>query len=183
MIAKNDVGKSERRKFIERSLLAVPALALAPSFVLGQDSETAYQKARKASQEMVDNGPAVNEEMVFEFVHKGHFSLDRVKELYALEPTLLNAVWDWGGGDYESAIGAASHTGNREIVMFLLEKGARPNLFTATTLGHLEIVKGFIKNYPYLKDCKGPHGLSLIHHAKKGAEQAKPVLDYLNSLK
>ena len=102
--------------------------------------------------------------------------------MFALEPTLLNAVWDWGGGDYESAIGAASHVGNRNIALFLLENGARPNLFTAAMLGHLEIVKGFVDKYPYLKECKGPHGLSLIHHAKKGAEQAKPVLDYLNSL-
>lgn len=36
---------------------------------------------------------------------------------------------------------------------------------------------------PALIDAKGPHGFSLHFHAQVGQEQAKPVLDYLQSVK
>jgi len=58
------------------------------------------------------------------------------------------AVWDWGFGDWESALGAASHVGNREIAEYLIAHGARPSLFSATMLGHLDVVKAFIAAQP-----------------------------------
>ena len=38
-----------------------------------------------------------------------HGDLQRSKELLELQPGLLNAAWDWGGGDFETALGGASH--------------------------------------------------------------------------
>jgi hypothetical protein len=38
-----------------------------------------------------------------------HFGLKRVKELVEARPSLARAAWDWGFGDWESALGAASH--------------------------------------------------------------------------
>lgn len=56
------------------------------------------------------------------------------------------------------------------------------NIFCASMLGRIEIVKSVLTAFPELKASKGPHGLQLMHHAKKGGEQAKEVLDYLQSI-
>ena len=126
--------------------------------------------------------PALAPELVQEFVGKSHGDLARVKELYAQEPGLLNASWDWGGGDFETGLEAAGHVGNREIALFLLEKGARMNVFCAAMLGRLDIVKAVLTAFPELKNSKGPHGLMLKHHAMKGGEEAKAVLTYLEQV-
>ncbi|MDX1913126.1 MAG: hypothetical protein SFV22_16650 [Saprospiraceae bacterium] len=121
-------------------------------------------------------------ELVKEWVGKAHSDLARVKELIVQEPRLLNASWDWGGGDYESALEAAGHVGNREIAEFLLARGARMNIFCAAMLGELALVKATLKAYPELKSSAGPHGLQLKHHAQKGGAQAKAVLKYLERI-
>ena len=124
----------------------------------------------------------LEKELVKEFVIKGHGDLNRVKELLEKEPGLLNASWDWGGGDFETAIEGAGHVGNKDIANFLLQMGARMNIFCAAMLGRLDIVKSTLTKYPDLKFSKGPHGLQLLHHAKKGGDEALPVLEYLQSI-
>jgi ankyrin repeat protein len=124
----------------------------------------------------------LEKELVKEFVIKGHGDLNRVKELLEKEPGLLNASWDWGGGDFETAIEGAGHVGNKDIAEFLLQKGARMNIFCAAMLGRLDIVKSTLTLYPDLKFSKGPHGLQLLHHAKKGGEGALAALEYLQSI-
>lgn len=126
--------------------------------------------------------PALAPELVKEFVGKSHSDLARVKELYAQEPGLLNASHDHGGGDFETGLEAAGHVGNRDIALFLLEKGARMNIFCAAMLGRLDIVKAVLGAFPELKNSKGPHGLMLKHHAIKGGEPAKKVLAYLEKV-
>jgi hypothetical protein len=130
----------------------------------------------------MERPPAIAAELVNEFVRKAHSDLDRVKELLAQEPKLVNACWDWGGGDFETAIGAAAHTGRREIAEFLLANGARMDIFTAAMLGHLDLVKAAIAADPRVKDAPGAHGIPLLAHAKMGGEKALPVLEYLQSL-
>jgi hypothetical protein len=120
-------------------------------------------------------------ELVKEFVIAGHGNLEKTKQMLEREPNLLNASWDWGNGDFEEAIEGASHVGNRMIAEYLIERGARMNLFTATMLGKIEIVKPMIDNFPAILQSKGPHGLSLIHHAEKGGELSAEVLNYLKS--
>ncbi len=39
-----------------------------------------------------------------------------------------------------------------------------------------------ITAYPALLQSRGPHGLTLFHHARKGGEPARAVLDYLARL-
>jgi|SRR5687768_2245764 len=126
--------------------------------------------------------PALELYLVQEFVAKAHGDFERVKELLAQQPGLINATWDWGGGDFETALGAAAHMGNKEIANFLLETGARLDLFAAAMLGKLEIVKAALNAYPNAIDIPGPHGISLIAHAEAGGEEAKPVLEFLESL-
>jgi hypothetical protein len=125
---------------------------------------------------------AIAPDLVNEFVRKAHSDLARVKELLAQEPKLVNACWDWGGGDFESALGAAAHTGRREIAEFLLDNGARMDIFAAAMLGHLDVVKAAISTYPQVANAPGPHGIPLVTHAKMGGEKAAHVLEYLHSL-
>ena len=111
-----------------------------------------------------------------------HFDLNRVKELVEERPALANATWDWGFGDFESALGAASHVGRREIAEYLISKGARPSIFSAAMLGQLEVVKAFVVASPGVQRITGPHSISLLAHARVGGAAAEPVLKYLESL-
>jgi ankyrin repeat protein len=98
------------------------------------------------------------------------------------EPGLLNSCWDWGGGDFETALEGAGHMGNKDIANFLLSKRARMNIFCAAMLGRLDVVEAILSAFPELKTSKGPHGLQLLHHATKGGAEAAPVLEYLQSI-
>ncbi|MCY7420697.1 MAG: hypothetical protein LH478_03025 [Chitinophagaceae bacterium] len=86
------------------------------------------------------------------------------------------------GAIFEAAIEGAGHMGNKDIANFLLSNGARMNIFCAAMLGKIDFVKAALTAYPGLKTSKSPHGLQLLHHAKKGGEDAKEVLDYLQSI-
>lgn len=124
----------------------------------------------------------IKPEMVRDFVIAGHGNMDKVKELLLQEPALLNATWDWGGGDFETAIGGAGHMGKTEVAEFLLSSGARADIFVSAMLGQLAVVKLFLEAYPNLKSSKGPHGLTLMHHAKQGGDQSRDVLEYLKEI-
>src|SRR5512134_2992193 len=121
---------------------------------------------------------ALEAKLVQEFVGNAHGDLDRVKELLAQEPGLINATWDWGGGDFETGLGAAAHMGRRDIAEFLLEHGARIDLFAAAMLGKLDIVKAVLAAFPEAIRVPGPHGIPLIAHAKAGGDDASAVLKY-----
>lgn len=127
--------------------------------------------------------PQVNRQMAQDFVIYAHSDIEMVKRLLDKEPALLNASIDWGGGDWESALGGASHMGNREIAMLLLERGARPDLFCAAMLGQLDTVKAMLALQPKLIDAKGPHGFSLHFHAQVGGEASRAVLDHLQGIR
>jgi len=126
--------------------------------------------------------PVLASDLVQTFVAHAHADLEKVKELLAQEPALINASWDWGGGDWETGLGAAAHMGQKEIANYLLEHGARLDLFAAAMLGKVGIVKAVLTEYPEAFDIPGPHGIPLIAHAKAGGEEAKAVLEYLQSL-
>ena len=127
--------------------------------------------------------PQLNRLFVQDFVIYAHSELDMVQKLLEKEPGLINSAMDWGQGDWETGLGGASHMGRRDIVEFLLEKGARIDLFCAAMLGQLDAVKAFLTLQPKLIDAKGPHGFSLHFHAQVGGKDAEPVLDFLQSIK
>jgi len=126
--------------------------------------------------------PPIEAELVKAFVRAGHRDLDEVKALFSQEPGLLNASWDWGAGDFETALGGASHTGQREIALFLLEQGARMDVFAAAMLGHLDVVKAAVAAHPGVARAAGPHGIQLLMHARMGGEPAADVLAFLQSI-
>jgi hypothetical protein len=127
--------------------------------------------------------PQLNRLLVQDFVIYAHSELSMVQKLLGSEPALLNATMDWGNGDWETGLGGASHMGRRDIVEFLLDRGARIDLFCAAMLGRLDAVKSFLTLQPKLIDAKGPHGLTLHFHAQVGGKDSEPVLEYLQSIK
>ena len=126
--------------------------------------------------------PAQDDDSVREIVGVSHNNLARVKELVNARPALARASWDWGYGDWETAIDAASHVGNRPIVEFLIANGARPTIFTAVMMGQLATVKGSIEATPGLQRMRGPHGLTMMSHARAGGEGNTEMVKYLEAL-
>ena len=144
-----------RRSFLAAGMAAASTLAL--SRLRGASASAAPAEiARPAPQDP---------DRVFEFVRAGHGNLARVKEMLAADPRLALAAWDWGAGDWETALGGASHLGNREIARYLLEHGARQDLFCSAMLGERDAVLALVAAHPALANTDGPHGLSLLYHA------------------
>ena len=129
----------------------------------------------------MDEQPPLSPQLVQEFVAKAHGDLDAVRGLLDSEPALLNAAWDWGGGDWETGLGAAAHMGRRDIALVLLESGARLDVFAAAMLGQVEIVRAILTAWPELRDARGPHAIPLVEHAKAGGDQARAVVELLAS--
>ena len=155
-----------RKNFLHAATFTGSGLLLAP--YLSQAKEFQQEKP-----------PTLQPELVKEFVIAGHGNLEKVKQMLAQQPALLNACWDWGGGDFETAIEGAGHTGSKDCANYLLANGARMNVFCGAMLGKLDFVKALLTAFPNLKESRGPHGLQLIHHAAKGGDNAKDVLVYL----
>jgi hypothetical protein len=126
--------------------------------------------------------PTQSTALAREMVDVSHWNPSRVNELLKLHPSLANAAWDWGFGDWENALGAASHMGNVEIARALLTSGARPTIFSAAMLGQLAVVKAFVEASAGVQGTHGPHGITLLAHARAGGETAKPVFAYLTAL-
>lgn len=129
---------------------------------------------------MTDERPApIDKEHVAEFVLKSHGDLGIVKQLVEREPAIVNAAWDWGGGDWETGLGAAAHVGRRDIAEYLLEHGARKDIFAAAMLGEVDVVRSMLEAQPGLREARGPHGIPLVAHAEAGGDEAREVLDLL----
>lgn len=118
-------------------------------------------------------------ELIAEVVGKSHSNEARVREILDAHPTLANAWWDWGFGDWESALGAASHTGRRSIALLLLERGARLDIFAAAMLGLTDVVRAMIDAMPGVQRTLGPHGITLAAHARAGGKEAEGTAAYL----
>ena len=129
-----------------------------------------------------EHHPQFERARVKRFVIAGHANLPAVKAMLAEEPNLINGAIDWGNGDFESALGGASHMGRRDIAEYLLEHNARMDIFAATMLGKLDIVKAAVTAFPNIVRVPGPHGIPLIVHAEKGGPAAKDVLEFLRPL-
>jgi hypothetical protein len=115
---------------------------------------------------VADAPPALDPEAVRTFVADAHGDLDAVRAALAGEPRLVNATWDWGGGDWETALGAASHMHRRDIAELLLAHGARLDIFAAAMLGDVDVVRAVFAAHPEMREAIGPHGIPLRAHAQ-----------------
>ena len=112
----------------------------------------------------------------------GHQDLEKTQQLLQKERGLLNATWDWGGGDFETALGGASHMGRRDIALFLIDQGARMDLFAAAMLGKIDIINAALAVFAKAYLSPGPHRIPMIEHARKGGPEALEVLHLLETL-
>jgi hypothetical protein len=172
-----------RRQFV-RVVPTLGAFTVSADLVRAQSGDTAAWPAPPpASGAPQDESfPAQHPFLVKEMVGVAHGNLARVKELVTAHPALAKASWDWGFGDWETALGAASHVGNRPIAELLIDSGAGPTIFSAAMLGQLEVVKSFAAAVPNVNQLRGPHGIPLVNHARAGGTQAAEVVKYLESL-
>ena len=126
--------------------------------------------------------PAQDPSLVKEAVGTSHGNVKRIRELVERQPALARASVDWGFGDWETCIDAASHVGNKPIADFLLENGARPTIFSAAMMGQLDVVKAMVAARPGVQRIYGPHGITLMAHARAGGADAAAVVQYLTTL-
>ena len=168
-----------RKRFLRYGLIATAA-ALGGTRLFGQTP--APGNSPGTAPVIPDRGPPIESGLVKQFVIAGHSQLDKVKEMLAAQPTLINATWDWGGGDFETALGGASHMGRPDIARFLLENNARMDLFAAAMLGRLDIIRAAAAAFPNILRVPGPHKIPLIVHAEKGGADAVAVVEFLKTL-
>ncbi|MHA7055659.1 hypothetical protein ACWGOQ_0000450 [Aquimarina sp. M1] len=156
----------DRKQFLRKSIVTTGICTFLPYTILAKKQEQ----------------PQLDKKVVQEFVVASHSKLNKVKELLEEYPTLINAAHDWKLGDFETALGAASHVGYKESAQYLIDQGAQANIFTAALFGRIDIIKAMLDYFPNTLHAKGPHGFTLLHHAKRGEEDAKEVTEYLISL-
>lgn len=161
----------ERRTFLGIAMTGVAGAALG-----------LRRAERRAVAGITPGFPRQEAEMVEEMLKVSHGGFARVKQLLDAHPALAKAAIDWGFGDWEDALGAASHVGRADIAELLLARGARPTLFSATMLGQLDTVKAIIAAAPGSQRILGPHSLTLLHHARVGGERARGVRQFLEQL-
>jgi len=164
-----------RRSMLSTASAGVASLAAARLFA---ETPTTQPAAPQVGPTYPSQDPALAREMV----GVSHGNTARVRELLEMHPTLARAAYDWGFGDWETALGAASHVGNREIAELLIKHGARPDLFTFAMFGQLDVVKAYVAANPGIQRTPGPHGISLLSHAKAGGDEAVGVVKYLTEL-
>ena len=178
-----------RKQFLIGSGAAAVGLFCGRGLLQAQPGISPAALATSTTPESADNVPDFPEHhpqfdraRVKRFVIAGHANLPAVKAMLAEEPNLINGAIDWGNGDFETALGGASHMGRRDIAEYLLEHNARMDIFAATMLGQIEIVKTAVAAFPNIVNVPGPHGIPLIVHAEKGGLAAKAVLEFLQPL-
>ena len=122
-----------RKLFIKKSLILGGVSLAAPTTMLGQ----------KDNQEKVFEA-----ELIREFVFAAHKSLDETKKIIEKYPLLLNCANQGKKGDFETAVGGASHMGRKDIADLLVAKGARLDIFNYAFLGYDDFVKKLVSDYP-----------------------------------
>ena len=120
-------------------------------------------------------------ELVKEFVIAGHGDFTKVQSMLRDYPNLLFSKFDWGNGDFEAGIEGAGHVGNKEIAQFLIDAGSRVTLFVLAMLGRTDLVRPVLEAYPKLIFANGPHGFTLLHHAKAGGKEGEELVAYLQA--
>jgi len=117
-------GSLSRRAAVKSSIFGLLTVSL-PGIIYAREiiytHEISEQSAGNTEQPKVFRRyPSIDDEIVAEVVGSSHFDLDRVKELVEHRPELARATWDWAFGDWETALGAASHVGRRDIAEYLI---------------------------------------------------------------
>lgn len=185
---------NDRRDFIGKSALGIFGLLSAYPHLESYEFLSPFGKSNNFQNdpELGPLYPTEDPNVLRAVVGAAHTRFDELKKLVTAKPELAKASYDWGFGDVESALGAASHMGRKDIAEFLIEYGARPDIFTFAMLGKLNAVKSMIEDMPGIQKIRGPHGFTLLFHAKmrlnrknvEGAEkeEQEALVEYLTNL-
>ena len=109
--------------------------------------------------------PEPDPSLVEACVGSAHGDLDRVRELVERHPELVDARASWN----ETPIEAATQLGRRDIIEYLLGKGAPLDLFTACVLGRRDLVEAELARDPARARARGVHDLPVLYFAAIGA--------------
>ena len=152
--------------------LALGLLVPAAAYAYGQQDQARAQSAAQpalpgAVRPEPKRGPRQDLDLVASFVGLAHRdeNLEKVTAMVDRDPKLVYASWDWGGGDWETGLGGASHVGSRKMARFLLEKGARIDAFCAAMLGEKDVIAAMVAADAAVVNARGPHGYCLLYHA------------------
>ena len=143
-----------RKSFIKRNLVLGSVVLASPSIMMA--------KPTTQQEDLLDS------DLILEFVFAAHKSLEETKRILEKYPLLLNCTSQFNKGDFETAMGGASHMGRRDIADYLISQGARLDIFNYAFLGYDDFIKKVISDYPHLLNSYGPHGFTLLHHAEVG---------------
>lgn len=145
----------KRIQFLKASL-TFPSLLFLPKIACAQPHEENH----------------ISLEEIKEFVFAAHKDFNKTKNMVDKNPLLLNCTNQAKRGDFETALGGASHMGRADIAEMLVAKGARMDMFNLTFLGYTDMVKTILSKHPQYLKAPGPHGFTLLHHAKVGKQTA-----------
>lgn len=115
-----------------------------------------------------------SQEIIDQFVGNSHGNFPVVKNLLETYPSMIHAAASWN----ETAIQAATQTGQEEIVKYLLEHGAENGICTAAMLGNLDGVQQYLDQDNSLIDARGAHGIPLLYFPLIRGHQ--DIADYLH---
>ncbi len=114
-----------------------------------------------------------SQETIDQFVGNAHGNLAVVKELLEKYPSIISENASWT----ETAVQAATQTGQVEIVNYLMDHGAEYDICTAALLGNLDCLEDFLKEDANLVNARGAHGIPLLYFPVIRAKLA--VAEYL----
>src|ERR1700724_2358139 len=174
-----------RKKFLINSGIAVAGMLCGRDVLRAHPGTTSPAPSPQSADKVPDfpeHDLQIDSARGKRFVIAGHFNLAAVQQMLGEDATLINGAIDWGKGDFETALGGASHMGRRDIAEFLLAHNARMDIFAATMLGKIDIVKAAVTAFPNIVHVPGPHKIPLLAHAEKGGPAAVAVLEFLRPL-
>jgi ankyrin repeat protein len=87
--------------------------------------------------------------------------LEKVKAYVEKDPKQINATDSKG----RTVLARAERSGKKELVEFLLEKGASEDIFAAAIVGHTDKVAAFLKQDPKLINARDGEGKTALHWA------------------
>lgn len=93
-----------------------------------------------------------------EAVGAAHRDFDRLREIISKQPSYAHSV----ATTNEAAVEAGAHMGNRQIVNFLLERGAPYATTTAAMQGDVEEVRRRLREHPNCLNERGAHDFALL---------------------
>ncbi|MEZ4810887.1 MAG: hypothetical protein R2819_11070 [Allomuricauda sp.] len=144
----------DRKTFLKGNLSLGSVALVSPSLLMANPSTQQEELLEK--------------ELIMDFVSAAHRNLEETRQLLEKYPLLLNCNYQWKKGDFETAMGGASHVGRKDVAEYLIGKGARMDIFNYAFLGYDGFIKKIISDHPQLLHSYGPHGFTLLHHAEVG---------------